>query len=92
MATLQNRKPTGGSKKDKNADPLGTFFENNVLGIMAQFSDTIHDVKGRSTPIEKIRCLRGIAEMIKLVKGCASSALPQVSPRSVPNNFSILTS
>ena len=47
---------------------------------MAQFSDTIHDVKGRSTPMEKIRCLRGIAEMTKLVKGRTSSALPQVSP------------
>ncbi|KAF8469032.1 hypothetical protein BDZ91DRAFT_776018 [Kalaharituber pfeilii] len=68
----------GASKKEKKVDPLGIFFENNVLGIMAQFSDTIHDVRGRSTPMEKIRCLRGIGEMVKLSKGCATSALPQI--------------
>lgn len=79
MAALQNKKQGGVTKKEKKVDSLGAFFENNVLGIMAQFSDTVHDIRGRSTLIEKIRCLRGISEMTKLVKGCTSSALPQVS-------------
>ena len=82
MAAFQNKKQSGVTKREKKVDFLGAFFENNVLGIMAQFSDTVHDVRGRSTSIEKIRCLRGISEMTKLVKGCTSSALPQVSSQA----------
>lgn len=75
------------NKKEKKVDPLITFFEKNVLGIMAQFSDTIKDVRVRSSTNEKIRCFRGIEEMAKLGKGSVNSALPQVgSPRPFPTS------
>src|SRR5690606_40158668 len=44
--------------KMKEAELFPTFFETNALGIMAQFSDEIHDVKGKQPVTEKARILK----------------------------------
>lgn len=55
---------------------LGSFFEAHVLGIMAQFSNSIDStVLYRA---EKIRCIKGVEQMITLAKGNITIALPQV--------------
>lgn len=58
---------------------VGPFFETHVLGIMALFSDIVHDLRKRYATMEKRRCLRGMEEMIRFAKGYISNALPQVS-------------
>jgi len=55
---------------------MGNFFENFILGIMSEFSDSINDV--RQALAEKTRSLRGMQEMIKLAKNYISTGLPQV--------------
>ncbi|KAL7276740.1 serine/threonine-protein kinase M1 [Rhizina undulata] len=69
--------PNAKLKEKKKVNYMEVFFETNILGIFAQFNDTLKDVWNSST-MEKIRCLRAIGEMVKLAKGCVSNALPQI--------------
>lgn len=66
--------PRGKHKKDK----IKHFVENNVLGICTWFSDVLKDTKGKTPLLEKLRCLRGIAEMARVAQGAVSPGLPQV--------------
>lgn len=67
-----------GRGKVKDAELLPLFFEQNALGIMAQFSDEIHDIKGKSSSTEKARILKGIEGMLVFAKSSISHALPQM--------------
>ncbi|KAI9793452.1 MAG: serine/threonine-protein kinase M1 [Candelina submexicana] len=67
--------PKGTAKK---AHMVGRFFEVHVLGIMAEFSDTINNVRVLQPITEKERCLKAINEMIKVAKSDISNALPQI--------------
>ncbi|KAI9721086.1 MAG: hypothetical protein M1812_002567 [Candelaria pacifica] len=62
----------------KKAHVVGRFFEVHVLGIMAEFSDTINNVGVLQPVTEKERCLKAINEMIKVAKSDISNALPQI--------------
>ncbi|KAF2147721.1 hypothetical protein K461DRAFT_248608 [Myriangium duriaei CBS 260.36] len=57
---------------------LSAFFQDHVLGIMTQFSETIERQDENVTTQEKIRCLKGIEEMINLAKLDVSIGVPQI--------------
>lgn len=60
-------------------DVLSQFFCRYTLGIVAQFTDLINDVKGKNSISEKLRYLVGIEELVKLAGSSISSAIPQIS-------------
>ncbi|GAM91485.1 hypothetical protein ANO11243_095360 [Dothideomycetidae sp. 11243] len=57
---------------------LSSFFENHILGIMTQFSETIEDASENTVIQHKIRCLKGIEEMINLARSDINIAVPQI--------------
>ncbi|QSL66355.1 hypothetical protein MERGE_000733 [Pneumocystis wakefieldiae] len=60
-------------------DVLAHFFSRYTLGIVAQFTDLINDVKGKNSVREKLRYLVGIEELVKLSGSFITSAIPQLS-------------
>jgi len=73
--------PATSSRKTKpppNVDYLVDFFETHVLGLCTLFSDTLKNAQGKTTDMEKIRCLKAIQEMLNLASGSVTSALPQI--------------
>ncbi|CCJ28861.1 unnamed protein product [Pneumocystis jirovecii] len=62
-----------------SADLLSTFFTRYTLGIVAQFTDLINDVRGKNSVSQKLRYLSGIEELVKLSGNSISNAIPQVS-------------
>lgn len=58
---------------------LLTFLDNQLLGIMAHFTDIIDVSRDRQTTTEKKRCLHGVETLIAISKGHINIALPQVS-------------
>lgn len=62
----------------RRTDVVGPFFEDHVLGIMANLSDVINDGRDLQSISEKLRCLGAIKEMLKLAKNYISNGLPQV--------------
>ena len=71
----------------RKTDVVGPFFEDHVLGIMANLSDVINDGRDSQSISEKLRCLGAITEMLKLAKNYISNGLPQVL---VQNAFNLL--
>ncbi|KAI9826145.1 MAG: serine/threonine-protein kinase M1 [Thelocarpon impressellum] len=78
LATLATPKAGQLKASSRKSALIGPFFEAHVLGIMAQFSDVVNDIRVQQPYLEKKRCLRGVEEMIKLGKGHTSNALPQI--------------
>jgi hypothetical protein len=72
----------------KTSDPVGAFLSHHILGFMARFSEVVNDVWNQYSVIEKIRCIKGVEEMIKIGKKVIKVARPQVrfepSPRLIP--------
>ncbi|KAG4305883.1 hypothetical protein PORY_000793 [Pneumocystis oryctolagi] len=60
-------------------DVLSNFFCRYTLGIVAQFTDLINDVRGKNSVPQKLRYLSGIEELVKLSGSSISSAIPQIS-------------
>ncbi|KAG5518296.1 hypothetical protein PMAC_003092 [Pneumocystis sp. 'macacae'] len=60
-------------------DLLSKFFTRYTLGIVAQFTDLINDVRGKNSVFQKLRYLSGIEELVKLAGSSISNAIPQVS-------------
>ncbi|KAG5438013.1 hypothetical protein PCANB_000360 [Pneumocystis canis] len=60
-------------------DILSRFFSRYTLGIVAEFTDLINDVRGKNSVPEKLRYLSGIEELVKLSGSSISSAIPQIS-------------
>lgn len=61
-----------------DTDPLRSFFETHILGIVSQLSDAIFSIKRKQVWTEKLRCLRGLGAAIKLARSNAVSAIPQI--------------
>lgn len=62
----------------KETKALVQFFDNNILGIMAQFSNLIDSPKDPQPLSERNKYLGAIEELIFLAKANVSPALPQV--------------
>lgn len=63
-------------------DPVGAFLSHHILGFMARFGDVVNDFQIQYSVIEKIRCLKGVEEMIKIGKKVIRVARPQVCFKS----------
>lgn len=61
----------------KNA--LSQFFERHILGVVQQFSDSIHDTKGSQPYVEKLKALNAIELLVQIAGPSIVSALPQIS-------------
>ena len=67
----------------KALDFVKSYLLNNMLELMSYVTDVITDKKGRKTFTEKIGCIGGIQEIVKLAAVASKAALPQVLlPRS----------
>lgn len=67
----------------RKTDVVGHFFEDHVLGIMANLSDVINDGRDSQSISEKLRCLGAVREMLKLAKNYISNGLPQVLAQAI---------
>ncbi|KAG8631884.1 hypothetical protein KVT40_001024 [Elsinoe batatas] len=67
-----------GNTRARPAKLLGTFFEDHVLGVITHFANTIERKDDFTLRQEKMRCLKGIEEMINLATIHAEIALPQI--------------
>ncbi|RDA91201.1 hypothetical protein CP533_4836 [Ophiocordyceps camponoti-saundersi (nom. inval.)] len=71
------------SNKDpklKKSNVIGRFLQSHVLGLMARLTDVINDSVSTHPPIlEQRSCIRTLEEMIKVCKGYARIARPQMS-------------
>ncbi|RCI08728.1 hypothetical protein L249_4681 [Ophiocordyceps polyrhachis-furcata BCC 54312] len=78
MATtiLKNNK----DPKLKKSNVIGRFLQSHVLGLMARLTDVINDSVSTHPPVlEQRSCIRTLEEMIKVCKGYARIARPQMS-------------
>ncbi|GAB7351407.1 hypothetical protein MBLNU459_g2080t1 [Dothideomycetes sp. NU459] len=76
MAVLVERRSGQSRAHAKVGRMVGTFFEAHVLGIMAQFSNSIDNALSHIS--EKLRCVKAVEQMIMLAKANISIALPQI--------------
>lgn len=72
---LRRNATSSGSRK---GEPIGTFLQNHVLGIITQFTFVFNDTQLRQPKLEKRRCLAAIGELLKLGQHRISTALPQI--------------
>jgi hypothetical protein len=49
---------------------------------MARFSEVVNDIQNQYFVIEKIRCIKGIEEMVKIGKNVIKVARPQVRAKT----------
>ena len=62
----------------KTNDPVGAFLSHHILGFMARFGEVVNDIQNQYSVIEKIRCIKGVEEMVKIGKKVIKVARPQV--------------
>lgn len=67
------------SASEEKTDPVGAFLSQHILGFMARFGEVVNDVQNQYSAIEKIRCIKGVEEMVKIGKKVIKVARPQVS-------------
>ncbi|PYH97770.1 hypothetical protein BO71DRAFT_346316, partial [Aspergillus ellipticus CBS 707.79] len=75
---LAVRVPRKSGHAPRQADFIGHFIEEHVLGIITQFAHAINDFQVRQPLIEKKRNVAAIGAMINVARGHVSSALPQI--------------
>ncbi|CAB40165.1 ATR checkpoint kinase Rad3 [Schizosaccharomyces pombe] len=61
-----------------NKELLYDFFNNHILGILAEFSNILNDLKGKTSINEKIKTIVGIEKMLSLCGGAVKLGLPQI--------------
>ena len=71
---LASSAPSGSEKNDA----VGAFLSQHILGFMARFGEVVNDVQNQYSVIEKIRCIKGVGEMVKIGKKVIRVARPQV--------------
>ncbi|KAF4553624.1 Phosphatidylinositol -3 and 4-kinase-like protein [Elsinoe fawcettii] len=76
FAVIIERKPH--NARSRPAKLLGSFFEGHVLGIISHFSVTIERNDEHALLQEKVRCLKGIEDMITMATAHAEVAVPQI--------------
>lgn len=62
----------------RKSDPLGSFLEQHVLGLVDKVSKVVHDAQLGQSVSEKKRCVKAIEEMMILGKTFTRTARPQV--------------
>lgn len=82
LASVTHGRQSSSRGTARKIDAIGPFFEDHVLGIMANFSDTINDGRDSQPISEKLRCLGAIKEMLSLAQNHVSNGLPQVILRA----------
>lgn len=78
FASIAERRAGQSKAYPKSQRTVAEFFDTHRLGIMAHFSEILENVQGNYPPSEKARCVRAIAEMIKINKEQVNAALPQI--------------
>lgn len=78
LAMITERKASSQKSSSKADKMLLSFLDNQLLGIMAHFSDIIDVSRDRQTTADKKRCLHGVETLIAISKGHINIALPQV--------------
>ncbi|KXS98458.1 hypothetical protein AC578_8070 [Pseudocercospora eumusae] len=78
LAHIAERAPGQRKAHPKSSKAVSQFLENQVLGILTHFSGVLENVPGANSTPEKVRCLKGLADMLILGRGKLSFALPQI--------------
>ena len=78
LANITERRPGQSKIHAKPARVLQEFLEHHMLGIMTFFSSIVYNASGPQPQVEKLRCVKAVAEMMKLVGKNAGTALPQI--------------
>lgn len=65
-------------KYGENATMEQLFNDSLVLQLVAQFSDTVRNIRGKQSYMVKVQCLRGISMMIRCAPVSFLSAVPQI--------------
>ena len=66
------------SSNPKQPNPVGAFFEQHILGLVARFVEVVNDARDEQTVTEKERCVRAVEELVKVAKTHTRVARPQV--------------
>ncbi|EEB05355.1 ATR checkpoint kinase Rad3 [Schizosaccharomyces japonicus yFS275] len=70
------------SLNEKNVNEetlLLDFFNNHILGILAEFSNIINNLRGKASINEKTRTIIGMKEMIQFAGSATKLGLPQIT-------------
>ncbi|KAK5108367.1 hypothetical protein LTR62_008397 [Meristemomyces frigidus] len=78
FANIVLRRPGQSKPSNKANKLLYAFFEEHALPVMAQFSEIVEADTSASSKEEKLRCLKGIKEMVHLARNHVRIALPQL--------------
>ena len=73
---LASSSPSG---SDEKTDAVSAFLSQHILGFMARFGEVVNDIQNQYALIDKIRCIKGVEEMVKIGKKVIRVARPQVS-------------
>jgi hypothetical protein len=57
---------------------VGSFLEQHILGLVAQFSEVVNNVRIEYSAPEKKRCVKAVEELVKMAKTFTKIARPQV--------------
>lgn len=78
FASIAERRPGQSKSHSRSSRTVGDFFETHILGIMTHFSDVLENAQNGHPAEEKLRCVRAIAEMVRINKHSCNIALPQI--------------
>lgn len=78
FANLVERSPGQSRGQSRSNKRITEFFDAHILGIMTHFSHVLEDVQEAVLISEKLRCVKGVRDMIHLTKSHASVALAQI--------------
>ncbi|CAK3819966.1 kinase rad3 [Lecanosticta acicola] len=79
LASIEQAPNSQRKAKSRDNRSVAAFFEGHILGIIAHFSTRLEENKPTTECLaEKVRCLKGLAEVFVLSKGSVSKALPQI--------------
>ncbi|RMZ80799.1 hypothetical protein DV737_g2822, partial [Chaetothyriales sp. CBS 132003] len=78
VAQLDSRKPGIHSSSSRRNDVMGSFLENNALGIVSHFTVSLNDLEAKEPKLEKRRSIIALGEVVKIGKSRILGALPQI--------------
>lgn len=78
FANIAQRRPGQIKAFSKASRTVADYFETHILGIIAHFGEVMENTQGLYPSEEKILCIKGIGEMIIMMKQQVVIALPQL--------------
>ena len=78
FANIAERLPGQRKVHAKSSRAVASFFDDKILGILTHFSGQLETGPQSESIMEKIRCLKGLTDMLIIAKGQLSAALPQI--------------